>query len=838
MATELNLEQKLADLLDTRDFHPEMLGKDGRPSDADKAKTFSFDYVSSTGKNYGTMVVILGADNEMYIMYGDNLGKTIEDPEDRSEFFDFQQQLSDLANRNRWTATLADISKLKRVQAGIAAIKEGLFEGYYGTRRVSYAGEPTEARLMIKHNRTLGENDARFRYVESIFIETADGERFKLPYTNMTGARAMLEHVRQGGKPYDIRGNHICEMVTELKVLNRFNRAAGTRMMEGVTQQIVEQAQQYYSKLRESLKHLGSSRGYNTYFESWHPLDVQEQESLVEDIKTMFIEQTLDTRIEAALPLLARIQQQGNDMKEAEIFESWINNLAEGTWNLPETPEQVAKLKELMSKELIVGPDATNATEQLYDLVGDDELFDRLGDLAQRDPRANAWNDTEVMNRLRELGIETETQAPAGAEGDAAPVGPAAAATAPAATPVPQQPVAEGLDPEKRARLDDLIGMYRDSTDPSDYYDSEYEDPEEVLNMIRAEFGDRVADQIEAGTDKMHFPRKDHDQGYDPMSWRKPIDRQTKAGKMYKQDSDYRKNTIKSRYRLSGKSATEGVAEAAELNAMRKAAGLPVAEGRMLDESGETLSHIMDRFKHEVDQFEKGGDLDDDLYYALFDYYSDHGEIPYGIAKGRDGDPFEWITDRLDQELGTGNYAPRQVPEADVTATFEADTDAVFGEGTGCNHTMEGEYCPEHGLMECGGMMEMGTVAGGMAPVVGEQGVEEAAKWRDPKYRGKTFDYDDSYEGPGDTMAGKVSLDRAGMRQLPGQTFDPLGYKAREKQATGKLTPQDVKYATAKNFEKEKQQQTDYDRSRKAEQGVAEGQQDPLARIKSLALRK
>ena len=23
-----------------------------------------------------------------------------------------------------------------------------------------------------------------------------------------------------------------------------------------------------------------------------------------------------------------------------------------------------------------------------------------------------------------------------------------------------------------------------------------------------------------------------------------------------------------------------------------------------------------------------------------------------------------------------------------------------------CNHTMEGEYCPEHGLAECGGMYE------------------------------------------------------------------------------------------------------------------------------------
>jgi len=126
-----------------------------------------------------------------------------------------------------------------------------------------------------------------------------------------------------------------------------------------------------------------------------------------------------------------------------------------------------------------------------------------------------------------------------------------------------EQGLAEGMDSGKRARLDDLIDQYRTATDPEAYYglDGEYEDPEEVLNMIRAEFGDRVAGQIEAGSDKMHFPRKDHDQGYDPMSWRKPIDRQTKAGKMYKQDSDYRKNTIKSRYRLSGKSVTEGVAE-------------------------------------------------------------------------------------------------------------------------------------------------------------------------------------------------------------------------------------------------------------------------------------
>jgi hypothetical protein len=135
----------------------------------------------------------------------------------------------------------------------------------------------------------------------------------------------------------------------------------------------------------------------------------------------------------------------------------------------------------------------------------------------------------------------------------------------------------------------------------------------------------------------------------------------------------------------------------------------------ILDESGETLGHILSRFKNEVKRFEAGEDLDNDLYYALFDYYSDAGEMPYGVAKARDGDPYEWITDRLDQELGSGNYAPR-LPEADNMATFV--------EGNGCNMTMEGEYCPEHGLMECG-MMEMGTVAGGVATVMGEQGTAE-----------------------------------------------------------------------------------------------------------------
>jgi hypothetical protein len=625
MATTNSISQQMLDLLATRNFHPEMLDRAGKPSDAEDAKTFTFDYTSSSGKNYGTMVIVLDSDNEMKIMYGDNLGRTMEG-DDKSEFFDFIQHLSQKATSNRWTHSIQDISQLKHTMQGMAAIQEGLFEGYYGTKKVSYAGEPTQARLQIVHSQPLGEGDARYRHIDKIFIETAEGEKFKLGSKSLSGARAMLEHVRQGGKPYDIRGCHISETITEIAVLSRFNRASANRILEGVTQELVTEAQEYYQTLRESLKNMGTSRGYGKYFESWHPATISEQDGVVDNIKTLFIEQSIDSRIEAALPLLAKIQQRGYEMKEADIFESWINNLGEGTWSLPETPEQLDKLKTLMTGELIVGPDATNATEQLYDLIGDDILFDRLHALADQDPRANAWNDTEVMERIKELGIQMpEPTAPGN---PAEPQTGATAPVVPAPAPVPQQPVAEG----------DNLATF-----------------ESTLDTMR-------------------------------------------------------------------KAAGVPILKAALLSA-GGAAYDKFTESRLMDSAGETMGHILSRFKHEVRNFEAAGDLDDDLYHALYDYYSDNGEMPYGVAKARDGDPYEWVAMRLASELGVNESNSGMImPEADVLNTFEVmsgfDSPAVQ-EGS-CNATMEGEYCPEHGLAECGGMYEMGTVAGGMAPVIGE----------------------------------------------------------------------------------------------------------------------
>jgi hypothetical protein len=776
------LPQDLADFLVTRNFDPEYFDEQGQPAEAGDAKTMKFDYIAGTGKNYGTAVCVV-ADNELSFFYGDNLGRGME-PEDKDEWYSFLEQLSNHAASHSATWSPTDINQLKHTLAGIAAIKEGLFEGYYGNRKVSYMGEQTQARLVINHNRTLGEDDKRYRYVESLFIETADQERFRLPFKSLSGGRAMLEHVRQGGRPYDVRGNHITEVVSEMAVLSRFNRAQHNRVFEGVTQELVESARQYYHNLQETVKHLGSSRGYQAYFESWAPDHVGEAESLVENLRNMFVEQTLDARIEAALPTLAKIQQQGINMKEAEIFESWINQLSEGTWALPETPEQMEKLNQLMSNELIVGPDATNATELLNDIVGDKELFDILEDLANNDPRANIWDDSDVQRRLAELGVQT----PQSTEAEPADV---AQDTAPA--------VKEGINPnELLGSVYDLKNRYlgtwdgqRLVIDPSVWKKWKDENGQDWASGMVGMAKDRIASGVwTVQQEQQGMAEGQLDEIGDTPAGRAALQKyQDKAGnqvaahwkqvhnkshlptdeKMAKRNAgtvaagnrihgfgiaknqqdkvtgrfDYRDAVGRTHVYQKNDPSEQGVAEGdntstfvedAELAEMLKYAGVPIKEGVLNDDTRNTWDHLLDRFRHEVEQFKQGGDIDSDLYDAVFDYYDQHGAMPYRVRNAKDGTANQWISDRLADDLGIKEnlISPMIMP---------------VSEGS-CNMTMEGEYCPEHGLMECGSMYEDGGAVG-MPYSMGE-GVAEAnfldtlpGSHRDPEsweMRNKEFD--------------------------------------------------------------------------------------------------
>ena len=119
------------------------------------------------------------------------------------------------------------------------------------------------------------------------------------------------------------------------------------------------------------------------------------------------------------------------------------------------------------------------------------------------------------------------------------------------------------LSQSQRDRLDDLILNVHMTTHPE--YDGD-EEPTKYLNMIRKEFGDKVAKQVDDGMDKVHWGRDNHTYGSDKLSWRKGNARITKSGKMNAQDVNALKNRIKRDKAWGGITKAVKLPEAVELD--------------------------------------------------------------------------------------------------------------------------------------------------------------------------------------------------------------------------------------------------------------------------------
>lgn len=102
--------------------------------------------------------------------------------------------------------------ELKHVQQ---MVKEG-FSPATGSMKTSY--QATEgAKLIIRHNKPVNEEirGSRSRNIQALFIENAQGERFKYPQNHLLAARTMTKHVAEGGTPYDEIGQKIIGLSEE-----------------------------------------------------------------------------------------------------------------------------------------------------------------------------------------------------------------------------------------------------------------------------------------------------------------------------------------------------------------------------------------------------------------------------------------------------------------------------------------------------------------------------------------------------------------------------------------------------------------------------------------------
>lgn len=127
------------------------------------------------------------------------------------------------------------------------------------------------ARLIIKHRAPVNEEQrgSRSRNISAIFIENADGERFKYPYKHLNGARAMARHVSTGGVPSDMVGEAIIGQSSDLAKLKEFMNVVNKQgLVNENNRSIVANVKQKMESIKESIKRIQGAKGYTSFVES------------------------------------------------------------------------------------------------------------------------------------------------------------------------------------------------------------------------------------------------------------------------------------------------------------------------------------------------------------------------------------------------------------------------------------------------------------------------------------------------------------------------------------------------------------------------------------------
>ena len=426
MSTEINviaeaLFEKIRSRFDEVSLGDENAKATQTPEDA---RFFNFEYAVD-GKSYGNITISLIDELALKVYFSKNITSELDDNE-KKQWYSFLRELRFFAKRNMLTFEPRDITRstlnirdVKQVSHDDSTFDKdevvGLGESkMYGSKKRSYESYGP-VRIKIQHTKQVDEevHGARSRNIQAIFVENDQSERFKLPFTSLIGARAMARHVSAGGLPTDDLGEHITGLVSEMITLRPFVNAMRTRTFEDKeTQRMLEAAFDYHRLLKHTLNKMKGKKGYNQFQETFNPQPANEQDVDVSDIKSKFVKRVMDERVEQALPLVYKAYQmmKENNNPFAKQFEQWADRLSEGTWAIPDTEEKVAKLNKLLKNPLPAGVDGVNATGALYDIIGDDVLWDNIGDLGDIDPEADTrglivqWVDDnmpEIMDQLK-----------------------------------------------------------------------------------------------------------------------------------------------------------------------------------------------------------------------------------------------------------------------------------------------------------------------------------------------------------------------------------------------------------------------------------------------------
>ena len=318
------------------------LGDENGAATADPGSAVFFEFeFQEDADTFGSVSISLADGENMKVYYNRDLVNKI-DEDSRDEWYAFLKELKDFSVEHQLRFDVRDITKnnlTKQDYENIADTNKtvntdemseelaritklaGVTEGLSGTAKRSYENL-NKTKLIIRHKGKVDETvpGARSRQIQSLYIENEDGERFKYPLTHLAGARAMMRHVSNGGRPHDEFGQHIVSTSEDIAKLNSFSRYVTNKdQLNDNAGDIIEQTKLKLENLRGYMKNLSNQTHYENASKDFKTSEEQIlDDETVNKMREKFTMTNLDSRVEDALPIINRIMSELEASKEAE----------------------------------------------------------------------------------------------------------------------------------------------------------------------------------------------------------------------------------------------------------------------------------------------------------------------------------------------------------------------------------------------------------------------------------------------------------------------------------------------------------------------------------------
>jgi hypothetical protein len=285
-----------------------------KKTDIPEARFFEFEY-ENNGVSLGTVTITLDEDDGVIVQIGEKLAQR-----KHHGMLKFIRGLRTFAKLRLLNFDVQNIGKDnldKRDYQFQAKPKEEpvmqtpvMESKFYGTSKISYQ-DLGEARLIIKHNQPVNLKLAAGRTlnVEAIYVENLAGERFKYPFKHINGARALAEHIKHGGNPYDSIGVHITGLSEELAQLRKFKGYVSrndslSEAMTDITPRVLERI----DSIKKEVNSLQRSTYYEQFAESFTD---REDQMIPENIMSDWIDRltirTFNEELKTAFPYIFRL---------------------------------------------------------------------------------------------------------------------------------------------------------------------------------------------------------------------------------------------------------------------------------------------------------------------------------------------------------------------------------------------------------------------------------------------------------------------------------------------------------------------------------------------------